>query len=67
MCGPMTRVGIAPRCTVEVWKAVGVGHWNRAALELRRTRRGTERIPLQGMVAAQARVPARGERRLEQR
>ncbi|KAJ1215495.1 hypothetical protein NDU88_003103 [Pleurodeles waltl] len=33
---------------VEVRKAAGVGHWNRAALELHHTRQGTLRIPLRG-------------------
>ncbi|KAJ1105082.1 hypothetical protein NDU88_002490 [Pleurodeles waltl] len=49
MCGPVTmRDGSEPRRMVEGRKAAGVGHWNRAALELRRTRRGAAYILLQG-------------------
>ncbi|KAJ1119485.1 hypothetical protein NDU88_007670 [Pleurodeles waltl] len=45
MCGP---AGYTQCYTEEKRKAAGAGHWCHAALELRRTRRGVERIPLRG-------------------
>ncbi|KAJ1207683.1 hypothetical protein NDU88_003073 [Pleurodeles waltl] len=49
MCGPVTtRNSSVPLSLVEGWKADDVGHWIRAPLEIRRTRRGVAHIPLWG-------------------
>ncbi|KAJ1101132.1 hypothetical protein NDU88_006204 [Pleurodeles waltl] len=68
MCGPAkTRGGNESLSSVEGRKAAGAGfgHWNHAALELRRTRQGVARIPLWGNNSIGSTSKAAGEKREE--
>ncbi|KAJ1166881.1 hypothetical protein NDU88_007277 [Pleurodeles waltl] len=66
MCGPLTmRDGSELLLLVEGRKAAGVGHWNRAALELCHTRQGVARFPLRGNNSSGSTSKAAGEKKEE--
>ncbi|KAJ1166882.1 hypothetical protein NDU88_007278 [Pleurodeles waltl] len=66
MCGPVTtRDGSELLRLVEGQKAAGVGHWNRAALELCHTRQGVVRFPLRGNNSSGSTSKAAGKKKEE--